>query len=297
MEPGRTQSAWRALDTLLTVGTLGSMSDGQLLDCFRINRDAGGQEAFRILVERHGPMVLGLCRSLIRDPHEAEDAFQATFLVLVRKAESIRKRETIGPWLAGVACRVARRARSRFNRRQKREFPVPAEIPGRDDPEPDLRGTEQFVHEEIARLPESLRGPIVLCCLQGLSYDLAASRLGVSEPTLRGRLHRARKQLATRLRRRGILAPAVARVLEPANVVVPALPSSLVESTVQFASRWSAVRGLLVGAAAVPESIAALAEGVIQAMLVQTAKISGFAALLTIGIVGTVVLAQQGKEH
>ena len=94
MEPGRTQAAWRALDTLLTVGTLGSMSDGQLLDCFRTNRDAGGQEAFRILVERHGPMVLGLCRSLVEDPHEAEDAFQATFLVLVRKAESIRKRET-----------------------------------------------------------------------------------------------------------------------------------------------------------------------------------------------------------
>ena len=118
----------------------------------------------------------------------------------------------------------------------------------------------------------------------------------MSEPTLRGRLHRARKQLATRLRRRGILAPAVARVLDPANVFLPALPSSLVESTVQFASRWSAVRGLLVGASAVPESIAALAQGVIQAMLFQTAKISGIAALLTIGVVGTAVLAQQGKK-
>ncbi len=296
MEPGRTQAPWRALDTLLTVGTLGSMSDGQLLDCFRNDREAGGQEAFRILVERHGPMVLGLCRSLIQDPHEAEDAFQATFLVLVRKAESIRKRETIGPWLAGVACRVARRARSRLNLREKREFQVLAEIPSRDDPDPEQRGTDQFVHDEIASLPESFRAPIVLCCLQGLSYDLAASRLGVSEPTLRGRLHRARKQLATRLRRRGILAPAVARVLDPAHVLLPALPSPLVESTVQFASRWSAVRGLLVGASAVPESIAALAQGVIQAMLFQTAKISGIAALLTIGVVGTAVLAQQGKN-
>ena len=110
MEPSRTQSAWRTLDTLLTVGTLGAMTDGQLLDCFRRDRDTAGQEAFRILVDRHGPMVLSLCRNLVRDPHEAEDAFQATFLILVRKAESIRKRETIGPWLYGVACRVARRS-------------------------------------------------------------------------------------------------------------------------------------------------------------------------------------------
>ena len=296
MKPARTQVAWRTLDTLLTVGTLGSMTDGQLLDCFGSDRAAAGQEAFRILVDRHGPMVLGLCRSLIRDPHEAEDAFQATFLILVRKAESIRKRETIGPWLYGVACRVARRARNRSNRRQKREVPVIAEIPIPDDPAADPQDTELAVQEEIARLPESFRAPIVLCCLQGMSYDLAALRLGVSEPTLRGRLHRARKRLAARLRHRGILAPALARIIEPGNATLPALPSSLVESTVQFASRWSAVRGLLVGATAVPESIVALAQGVIQAMLFQTIKLSVVAALLTLGIVGTVVLAQQGKN-
>ena len=296
MEPARTQAAWRTLDTLLTVGTLGSTTDGQLLDCFQGNRDAAGQEAFRILVDRHGPMVLGLCRSLIRDPHEAEDAFQATFLILVRKAESIRKRETIGPWLYGVACRVARRARNRSNRRQKREVPVIAEIAIPDDPAAERQGTESVVQEEIARLPESCRAPIVLCCIQGLSYDLAARRLGVSEPTLRGRLHRARKRLASRLRRRGILAPVIARAIIEPGLPLPAIPSSLVESTVQFASRWSAVRGLLVGATAVPESIAALAQGVIQAMLFQTIKLSGIAAILTLGVVGTVVLAQQGKN-
>jgi RNA polymerase sigma factor (sigma-70 family) len=296
MEPARAQSVWQTLDTLLTVGTLGAMTDGQLLDCFWSSREAAGQEAFRILVDRHGPMVLGLCRSLIRDPHEAEDAFQATFLVLVSKADSIRRRETIGPWLYGVACRVARRARNRSNRRRRREVPVIADIPIPDDPAAEARGTELAVQEEIARLPESFRAPILLCCLQGLSYDLAACRLGVSEPTFRGRLHRARKQLASRLRRRGILAPVIARVLEPTGIPLPAISSSLIESTVQFATRWSAVRGLLVGATAVPESIAALAQGVIQAMLLQSVKLFGIAAILTVGVVGTVVIAQQEKD-
>ncbi len=296
MDPVRTQDAWRSLDTLLTVGTLGALTDGQLLDCFRDRRDRAGQEAFRILVERHGPMVLGLCRRHIRDPHEAEDAFQATFLVLVRKAESIRSRETIGPWLHGVACRVARRARFRSNRRHQRELPVVAEIAVADTPVSESQGTERAVEEEISRLPESFRAPIVLCCLQGLSYDLAARRLGVSEPTLRGRLHRARKRLAARLQRRGIGAPTIARAIEPAFIPLPGLPSSLVESTVQFASRWSSISGLLVGVGVIPESVAALAQGVIQAMLFQTLKMTGIAALLTVGgVVGTVVLAQQGK--
>ena len=99
-----------SLDTLWTVGALGAMTDGELLDHFQVHRDTSGQEAFRILVQRHGPMVLGLCRSLLKDPHDAEDAFQATFLVLVRRAVSIQDRATLGPWLCGVTYRVARRA-------------------------------------------------------------------------------------------------------------------------------------------------------------------------------------------
>ena len=110
MKTRKRTSAWREIETLVNVGSLGVMTDGQLLDRFRDHPDAGGEDAFRILVERHGPMVLALCRSLVSDAHEAEDAFQATFLVLVRKADSIRNREVIGPWLYGVAGRVARRA-------------------------------------------------------------------------------------------------------------------------------------------------------------------------------------------
>jgi RNA polymerase sigma factor (sigma-70 family) len=221
-------------------------------------RDGEAMHVLRILVQRHGPMVLGLCRSLLRDPHDAEDAFQATFLVLVRRADSILNRATLGPWLCGVTYRVARRARARSIRRRRHEVAVVDEPAGPSGADRDWTSTEVAIQEEIARLPESFRAPLVLCCLEGLSYDLAARRLGVSEPTLRGRLHRARKRLAARLRGRGILAPVVARLTEPARLNVPSLPASLVESTIQLASRWSSVSGLLVGADAVPVSIAAL---------------------------------------
>jgi RNA polymerase sigma factor (sigma-70 family) len=240
-------------------------------------------------------MVLGLCRSLVRDSHEADDAFQATFLVLARRAESIRKRETIGPWLHGVACRIARRAQIRSARRRKREGAAVAEIPSRDVPSGEISETDHAIHEEIGRLPESLRAPLILCCLEGMSYDLACRRLGVREPTLRGRLHRARKTLESRLRRRGVLAPIGARLLDPGRLSLPPLPSTLVESTTQFAVRWSTLSGLLVGAAAVPESIAALARGVIHAMLVQTVKVCGLATIFGVGVVGTFVVAQQAK--
>ena len=170
--------------------------------------------------------------AVVKDSHEAEDAFQATFLVLVRRADSIRCRDTIGPWLHGVATRVARRAFNRTIRRRKRELSCVVDFPCRDSSSPDGPACEQVIQDEIARLPESFRAPVVLCCLLGLSYDLAARQLGLSEPTLRGRLHRARKQLAARLRAQGIASSVVGPAIEPFRVALPALPSSLVESTV-----------------------------------------------------------------
>ncbi len=286
----------RSLVALFEAGSLGSQSDRDLLECFQSDSGSAGQEAFRILVERHGPMVLGLCRSLVRDQHEAEDAFQATFLVLVRKARSIERRDTLGPWLHGVAARVARRARSRLIRRHQREVPVIGEIPARAQSFSDGFSTEQLLHEEIARLPESFRRPVILCCLQGLSYDLAAQRLGVKEPTLRGRLERARKRLATRLRARGVPAVLAGPALESIRSSMSPLPSTLIESTVQFSMRWSSVTGLLGGGAVIPGSISALAQGVIQSMLFQTVRVAAV-AVLTAGAVGTVVLAQQGKDR
>jgi RNA polymerase sigma factor (sigma-70 family) len=284
----------RSFVTLFDSGSLGSQTDRDLLECFQTEPGPVGQEAFRILVERHGPMVLGLCRSLVRDQHEAEDAFQATFLVLVRKAASIERRDSLGPWLHGVAAKVARRARNRMIDRRKREVPVAPDIPSRDCRAPDRLSSEGIVHEEIARLPDSFRKPLVLCCLQGLSYDLAALQLGVNHATLRGRLERARKRLHSRLERRGL--PALVGAGSSASLFAtpPPLPCSLVEATVQFSVQWSRLTGLLGGGTVVPPSIAALAQGVVQSMFLQTIRVSA-TALLAIGAIGTVVVAQQGK--
>ncbi len=293
MNHPRSQLSWSPLDALLNSGALGNLTDGELLDRFRAEGDSSGQEAFRILVERHGAMVLGLCRSLVSDPHEAEDAFQATFLVLVRRAGSIRRRETIAPWLYGVAQRVARRAQARASRRRRREVIADADLPDRKSPPADSPGAEQAVHDEIARLPESLRAPLVLCCLEGQSYDLAARRLGLREPTLRGRLARARKTLESRLRRRGLLATIAERLADPGGLLPPALPSSLVESTTQLATRWATLSGLVLRTAVVPPSIAALAQGVLHTMLLHSLKIGAFVTLVSVGVVGTLVVAQQ----
>ena len=296
MATRETRSSWRAIESLFDAGALGGLTDGELLECFQTSRDTLGHEAFRILVERHGPMVLGLCRSLVRDPHEADDAFAATFLVLVRKAESIRRRDT-------PACGFMRKpaaslggARRRAMRRMRLEVEANDQIPCPARPPTESPSVEEIVQDEIARLPASFRSPVVLCCLEGMSYDLAAHRLGVSEPTLRGRLHRARKQLASRLTGRGITTGAFASAVEPVRLTLPPLPASLVETTVQFSVRWTSVTGLLSGAAVVPDSIAGLAQGVIKTMLLQSLKLAGIGVLLAAGVLGTVVVAQQGKN-
>ncbi|WP_165226784.1 RNA polymerase sigma factor [Aquisphaera insulae] len=291
--PSGSQSPSGPLETLWTAGALGSLNDGELLDRFQARPDASGQEAFRLLVERHGPMVLGLCRGIVRDAHDAEDAFQATFLVLARRAASIRNRQTIGPWLCGVAGRVARKARVRSRRHRHLEIANLVDPTCPPDADAESSAAESTILEEIAQLPESLRAPLVLCGLQGLSYDQAASTLGVREPTLRGRLHRARRQLAARLRRRGLLAPTLGAIRLHFS-----LPSgSLVEGTTQLASRWPSVAGLLVGVEAIPEPIAALVQGVTQAMTMQTIRISavGLALLLGASALTTVVVARQDK--
>ena len=296
MATSRPLAHLRSLESLFNAGALGCLTDGELLECFQTGRHTIGPEAFRILVERHGPMVLGLCRSVVRDLHDADDAFQATFLVLVRKADSIRRRDTIGPWLYGVAGRVARRARDRSIRRKRREVEVNAEILSTNRALAESPSVADIIQNEIARLPESLRGPLVLCCLEGLSYDLAARRLRLTEPTLRGRLYRARKELASRLRGRGITAGVFASVAAPLCLMLPPLHSSLVETTVQLSISWSSMTGLLSGAALIPDSIAVLAHGVIKAMFLQSMKLSGIVAIVAAGALGTMVVAQQAKK-
>ena len=192
-----------------------------------------------MLVERYGAIVMGVCRGVLGDANEADDAFQATFLVLVRKAGSIRNCQSIGPWLHGVALRVARRARARANRRHLLEKRLDQEACATltiAQAEPDER--IEVVHEELERLPERLRSPLVLCHLEELSYEQAARRLGVNEPTLRGRLHRGRQRLKSRLRARGISVETALPLGTPATRLLAPVSQALVEGTVQLASKW-----------------------------------------------------------
>jgi RNA polymerase sigma factor (sigma-70 family) len=211
--------------------------DAILLDRFVEQWD---QSAFRDLVGRHGPMVLGVCRRILRDPHTAEDAFQATFLLLARKAGSVRKRGSVGPWLYGVAQRVALEARGAAARR-----PVPSPL-DREDPGVDDRdGLERdellaALHEELGRLPEKYRAPLVICYFEGLPHEAVARRLGWPLGTVRTRIARGRDLLGARLTRRGLAPAAVLLALSLLPKAEAAVRPRLVEATIRAAMRIAA---------------------------------------------------------
>jgi RNA polymerase sigma factor (sigma-70 family) len=197
--------------TLWSIGRVGEADDSDLLARFLLERDEGAELAFRTLVERHGGMVLNVCRQVLRDGDDAQDAAQAVFLILARKAGSIRKQGSVAPWLHGVARRVAVKARCRAAVRGRCEAAVQAVAarPETVSPPPEPSVDYEAVHAEVARLPERYRTPVVLCYLEGLTYEEAARRVGCPVGTIRVRLSRARDQLRARLERRG-LGPAIA---------------------------------------------------------------------------------------
>src|SRR5262245_23460366 len=205
----------------------GSATDGELLERFLTRRR---EAAFRALVDRHGPMVMGVCRRVLRDAHDAEDAFQATFLVLVRKMASIVPREFVANWLYGVAYRTAQKARvarARAIAAQRRLSDRVTSMANHARTEDEIRHDLQPVlDQELQRLPDKYRVAVVLCHLEGKSRKDAARQLGWPEGTLSGRLARARKRLADRLTRRGVTlsATALAGVLTSgaASAAVPA---------------------------------------------------------------------------
>jgi RNA polymerase sigma factor (sigma-70 family) len=235
--------------------------DALLLDRFV---DQWDQPAFGDLVRRHGAMVLGVCRRILRDPHAAEDAFQATFLLLVRKAGSVRKRESVGPWLYGVAQRVALEARGAASRRAAPTH-LDAEEPGVDDPD----GLERdelhaALHEELGRLPEKYRAPLVLCYIEGLPHEAVARQLGWPLGTVRSRIARGRDLLGARLTRRGLTTAAVLLALGLLPKTAVAVPPRLVEATVRAAARVAA--GEEVPQGEVPARVAELERKVRKAM-------------------------------
>lgn len=198
----------RDIDRLFREGNLSAASDARLLELFVTDRD---EAAFEALTARHGPLVLGTCRDILGNSSDAEDAFQATFLILLRRSATIRRGDSLAGWLHRVACRVARHALASAGSRRACEGRVvplaPGVIVGHDPVARDeLRGV---LHAEIERLPERNRKPVILCLLEGLTQAEAAQRLGWSEGSVRGRLTRGRRLLRMRLTRRGIAPAAV----------------------------------------------------------------------------------------
>jgi RNA polymerase sigma factor (sigma-70 family) len=205
MASGTLRPGLKHLRDLFGGGTAVGLSDADLLRRYAASRDG---PAFEALLARHGPMVASTCRAVLRDEHDAEDAFQATFLILARKAGSIRATDALGGWLHRVAYRAAVQQSIEVKRRRRYEAePLTTAIPDAACPAIDF-DVRSILHEEIGRLPDSLRMPVLLCDLEGLTYDQAAGRLRCTVPTLYHRLARGRKRLRDRLVRRGVTAAA-----------------------------------------------------------------------------------------
>jgi RNA polymerase sigma factor (sigma-70 family) len=269
----------------LAAGRATSLTDSDLLQRYL---DQGDEAAFAALVERHGPMVLGVCWSVLRHRQDAEDAFQATFLVLAHKAGSIRRREGLGSWLHGVARRVALKARAGVIRRQALEAKA---TPLAVDPTPDdvtWGELREALHAELAALPEHLREPLVLCYLEGLTQDEAARRLGCTAATLKGRLQRGRERLRVRLERRGLsLAAAMTAALSGQTLAAP-VSAVLAETTAQAAVQFS-IR------AATTSTAALLAGSVMQQMASVKLKVLA-AVLLVVGVVAAGGVGMQTQQ-
>jgi RNA polymerase sigma factor (sigma-70 family) len=285
----------RHLRTLYRFGVIGDLTDEQLLQSF-VSRDEAADEAFAILVERHGSMVLGVClRFLDNNAHEAEDAFQATFLILARKASSLSRRDKLASWLYGTAVRTASESRRRNARRKLREQRASAPI--RVEPRDDALTAElrTILDEELARLPELHRVAVILCELEGLSRTEAARRLGVPEGTLSSRLSRAKIQLRDRLTRRGIALSTltISTALIRRAQAIP-LPLSLIESTVAAATRVASGTSV---ATTITLAIPTLTKGAFQTMFVTKLKATAWAvgAIATVAS-GVMVLGQPGDQ-
>jgi RNA polymerase sigma factor (sigma-70 family) len=254
----------------------GDVPDGELLRRFVARQD---ESAFAALVRRHGPLVLGVCRRILRNRQDAEDAFQATFLVLVRRAGSIRKPASLASWLHGVARRTALTARRAAARRRAKESQVMPRADRAAEAPADLAAV---LDEELAGLPEKYREAIVLCDLEGRPRREAARVLGCAEGTVASRVARGRALLAGRLARRGPALSAGALALLLAQGAAPAcVPAALVGSTVKAALLVAAGKAAAAGALAAP--VAALMEGVLKAMLLNKLK-AATAVLLGAGV-------------
>jgi RNA polymerase sigma factor (sigma-70 family) len=285
MVKGTARTALRQIRTLYTLGTLGALSDSQLLEMFLTRGGDDAEDAFAALVDRHGPMVLGVCRRMLPRSHDAEDAFQAAFLILARRAASIGRREKLAGWLHGVAVRTASEAKRQAAREQTRERRLMAVSKHETAPAEDWDDSLPLLDEELNRLPQRFRAALVACELEGKSRRVAAAQLGLSEGTLSTHLARGRNMLRERLLGRGVslgIGPAAA--LRPRGALAM-ISERLLDSTVQASLGFASRNGAAGPARA---AVASLAERVLKTMLLT--KLSLFlapvaAAVLALGLV------------
>jgi RNA polymerase sigma factor (sigma-70 family) len=281
----------RHLNTLFSVGMIGELTDAQLLERFTSHRDETAELAFAALVERHGPMVLRVCRAVLRDAHDADDAFQATFLILVRRARSLWVRDSLGPWLHEVAYRTASCARSAAVRRSQHELRA-AVMTARPPENRDRDDVGWIIQEEMNRLPRRYREAVVLCLLEGLTPEQAARHLGCPVGTVHSRLARGREQLRGRLIRRGLAVPGgLVAAGWAGNAVSAAVSPGLAHLTNRNALRLALGQ---ISTGAIPASVAALTGVILRNMLMAKIRVT-MAALLMLGVlaVGVGVLARQ----
>jgi RNA polymerase sigma factor (sigma-70 family) len=262
MANGESLAVFRDIHALFHVGTSNGLTDAQLLDRFRARSDLNSSEAaFAGLMARHGPMVLGVCRRALSNPDDVADAFQATFLILVRKADTVRVEDSLGRWLYGVSRRVSVRTKLAVARRSAREvrgIELTA-APAADRDGDELRGV---LDEEIGRLPEKFRSAVVLCELEGFGHDEAARQLGCAVGTVKSRLSRAREKLRSRLIRRGVAPTVLAGYIESTPAAVPArLMASTIKSAIGTAE------------AGVSPAVTLIIQGVLRAMFMKNLMI------------------------
>ena len=291
----RNKTYLHQIHDLFDSGTVVGMDERLLLERFVARRD---EVAFEALVARFGPMVLGICRRSLDDSHDVEDAFQATFLILVKKAATIRDGDLVGNWLYGVAYRVAARSRAQARRRSRELIGVEetAESPVRTSMSEKLE-LQAVLDEELSRLPEKYRAPLVLCNLQGQTYEEAARRLKCPIGTIRSRTAKARELLRSRLVRRGF-APSAAMLsttLMP-KATQAAVSPALFELTLTTAAQFAA--GNAVAAGAVSASVLTLTREVLRAMLISKLHWAAI-TVVAVGALATgtgVVVGGQGNQ-
>jgi RNA polymerase sigma factor (sigma-70 family) len=300
MRGARTE-AYRQLERMCRVGTVGGLTDGQLLEQFVDGDDEAAGAAFEAIIGRHGPMVLRICRMVLRDAHAAEDAFQATFLVLARKARTIGERKLLCNWLYGVATRTARKAKVAAARRidRDREAACRRSIAIDDrPPDDDSDDLGCILHEEIGRLPDSYRAAFVVCYLEGMTQEQAARQLRLAESTVRGRLARARKLLGHRLTRRGVSLSTTHFALgNVGDAAVVAGAARLPDATIQSLARSALLFGKSGKATggAVSATAQRIASGVLSTMWLPSLKtVAGVLVALTLAT--AVALAQRAAE-